>query len=213
MIFEHQSKNKIFLFAIFAVFLLGGVIFLIWPRFFNQPKQITCTQEAKICPNGSSVGRTGPKCEFAPCPFEVNNNSWKTFTTNKGVTFQYPENLSTNYIRPQEWPPKLLIIDDAVFSCEQGGLGINGRPGMTIQKRINNIIYCIENVSEGTAGTFYTDYTYTFLKDSKLVKFSFTLAYPECANYNNPQKTGCEQERQTFDLDMLINRIAESVQL
>jgi hypothetical protein len=29
-----------------------------------------CTQEAKVCPNGTSVGRTGPNCEFAPCPGE-----------------------------------------------------------------------------------------------------------------------------------------------
>lgn len=27
-----------------------------------------CTEEAKICPDGSAVGRTGPDCEFAPCP-------------------------------------------------------------------------------------------------------------------------------------------------
>ncbi|MFZ2253173.1 MAG: Gmad2 immunoglobulin-like domain-containing protein [Minisyncoccia bacterium] len=27
-----------------------------------------CTLEAKICPDGSSVGRTGPQCEFAECP-------------------------------------------------------------------------------------------------------------------------------------------------
>lgn len=27
-----------------------------------------CTQEAKLCPDGSSVGRTGPNCEFADCP-------------------------------------------------------------------------------------------------------------------------------------------------
>ena len=26
-----------------------------------------CTMEAKICPDGTSVGRTGPACEFAPC--------------------------------------------------------------------------------------------------------------------------------------------------
>lgn len=26
-----------------------------------------CTQEAKLCPDGSSVGRQGPNCEFAPC--------------------------------------------------------------------------------------------------------------------------------------------------
>jgi len=28
----------------------------------------TCTMEAKICSDGSTVGRTGPNCEFAPCP-------------------------------------------------------------------------------------------------------------------------------------------------
>jgi hypothetical protein len=28
-----------------------------------------CTLEAKICPNGASVGRTGPSCAFAACPF------------------------------------------------------------------------------------------------------------------------------------------------
>ncbi|MDP3763729.1 MAG: GerMN domain-containing protein, partial [bacterium] len=27
-----------------------------------------CTMEAKLCPDGSYVGRTGPKCEFAACP-------------------------------------------------------------------------------------------------------------------------------------------------
>ena len=32
------------------------------------PSQGVCTQEAKVCPDGSSVGRTGPNCEFAPCP-------------------------------------------------------------------------------------------------------------------------------------------------
>src|SRR3989338_6171267 len=27
-----------------------------------------CTQEAKLCHDGSYVGRTGPNCEFALCP-------------------------------------------------------------------------------------------------------------------------------------------------
>lgn len=29
---------------------------------------VACTMEAKICPDGSVVGRIGPNCEFAPCP-------------------------------------------------------------------------------------------------------------------------------------------------
>jgi hypothetical protein len=32
----------------------------------STPK--ACTMEAKVCPDGSSVGRTGPNCEFSPCP-------------------------------------------------------------------------------------------------------------------------------------------------
>lgn len=36
----------------------------------QSPK--ACTQEAKLCPDGSSVGRSGPKCEFASCSEEYN---------------------------------------------------------------------------------------------------------------------------------------------
>jgi len=55
-----------------------------------QPTSIACTQEAKICPDGSSVGRSGPNCEFAPCPSsEVTN--WQSYL-NEGLNFQisYP---------------------------------------------------------------------------------------------------------------------------
>ena len=31
---------------------------------------VVCTMDAKICPDGSGVGRVGPDCEFAPCPGE-----------------------------------------------------------------------------------------------------------------------------------------------
>lgn len=33
-----------------------------------------CTEEAKLCPDGSAVGRTGPECEFAACPAATNAN-------------------------------------------------------------------------------------------------------------------------------------------
>ena len=52
-------------------------------------KPIACTQEAKICPDGSSVGRTGPKCEFAACPAE------KTTTT---VVTAYIKSINGNQI-------------------------------------------------------------------------------------------------------------------
>jgi len=40
-------------------------------NFTSDNNPVACTQEAKICPDGSAVGRTGPNCEFAPCPSEA----------------------------------------------------------------------------------------------------------------------------------------------
>jgi len=34
----------------------------------NNTQPTACTMEAKICPDGSSVGRSGPNCEFTDCP-------------------------------------------------------------------------------------------------------------------------------------------------
>lgn len=56
----------------------------------NDNKQKACTLEAKICPDGSSVGRTGPNCEFATCP--SSSGAWETYTNQKmKFSFQYPQ--------------------------------------------------------------------------------------------------------------------------
>lgn len=34
----------------------------------DPPPGPICTREAKLCPDGSAVGRRGPDCEFDPCP-------------------------------------------------------------------------------------------------------------------------------------------------
>ncbi|MFA5994036.1 MAG: hypothetical protein WC823_03695 [Parcubacteria group bacterium] len=38
------------------------------PDINNDMPMRACTEEAKICPDGSAVARTGENCEFAPCP-------------------------------------------------------------------------------------------------------------------------------------------------
>lgn len=34
----------------------------------QPPEQVFCTMDAKMCPDGSFVGRIPPDCKFAPCP-------------------------------------------------------------------------------------------------------------------------------------------------
>ena len=74
--------NEIILFTIFALV----AIFILFSVF--QPARApgsdgpqACTLEAKICPDGSAVGRTGPNCEFAACPVATTTAA----TTTTGV--------------------------------------------------------------------------------------------------------------------------------
>jgi len=56
--------------SIIALFASVGVpVAIWWFGIHKQPAEpLSCTMEAKLCPDGSAVGRTGPNCEFAACP-------------------------------------------------------------------------------------------------------------------------------------------------
>lgn len=49
--------------------IIGAVIIVVIGIALQQNSQPrACTEEAKICPDGSAVGRVAPNCDFAPCP-------------------------------------------------------------------------------------------------------------------------------------------------
>ena len=60
-----KVSDKIILGIIVLATVVVGVYYL---NIKKEQTQIACTMEAKLCPDGSAVGRTGPNCEFAPCP-------------------------------------------------------------------------------------------------------------------------------------------------
>lgn len=70
---------------------IGG--YLIYSGKINlKQNEVRCTEEAKICPDGSSVGRVIPKCEFASCPSgSAETANWKTYTNDTyGYIVKYP---------------------------------------------------------------------------------------------------------------------------
>lgn len=82
---------------ILVIFFLTGL--LVYVLFFPRveiPVQVNpsdigknqkaCSQEAKVCSDGTSVGRTGPNCEFAPCPAAQNNAGSQTANV-KGAVY------------------------------------------------------------------------------------------------------------------------------
>jgi len=68
MILKRYFNNKRFLVIILSGIVLIGAGYLLRLRTDSINEPIFCTQEAKLCPDGSYVGRTGPNCEFAECP-------------------------------------------------------------------------------------------------------------------------------------------------
>lgn len=95
----HNPLNwlKLLIGAVIVLLVIAGVgigNFLLGSN-KNTPVQTACTMEAKLCPDGSSVGRSGPKCEFSPCPSPTPDPTanWKTYTnTEFGFSFKYPDN-------------------------------------------------------------------------------------------------------------------------
>ena len=67
-----QNRAFILIFIV-VVFILGGLLYIYnpSPTEYENPKEkepVVCTMEAKLCSDGSYVGRTGPNCEFTACP-------------------------------------------------------------------------------------------------------------------------------------------------
>lgn len=61
-----------------AVILVVGVGAFLYKSAIEKPQEMytgqtvatttACSQDARVCPDGTAVGRTGPNCSFAACP-------------------------------------------------------------------------------------------------------------------------------------------------
>src|ERR1035437_9718286 len=84
--------NKSFILIVVAIIVVAGASYFIFkPQPSVQVKQVACSMEAKLCPDGSSVGRSGPNCEFAACPSEI------TYITYKNTKYGFNVSLPTSW--------------------------------------------------------------------------------------------------------------------
>lgn len=68
-----MNNSKIFMIILAVVVIVGGIAIgfkILGVDDLTQgsaESEVICTADAKMCPDGSYVGRQGPGCEFAPC--------------------------------------------------------------------------------------------------------------------------------------------------
>lgn len=59
-------------------------------------EQVGCQEDAKLCPDGTAVGRVAPDCEFAPCPTTYDIGSISHWLCEDGSWKQNPEQCFEN---------------------------------------------------------------------------------------------------------------------
>ena len=171
-------------------------------------EKIVCTAEAKLCPDGSYVSRSGSTCDFSPCP--SSNTHFKTFSNlDLGISYKYPERLPTEYVEVVDWPPRIKILNGPL-SCNTL-VSNNGRAETLGNRTLNGRSYCAAKEVQGAAGSIYTQHAYTTSIDDKVVFLTFSLRTPQCDNYEEPKRSTCKNEQSAFSVDDLTDQIVSTL--
>lgn len=94
------KRTKIIIGIAFVIsFLVLG--YFAWPKIQNKPNGVACTQEAKLCPDGTYVGRTGLNCEFAVCSGAVSQLEYKN--SEYGFAVALPESWRGYTVTIDKW--------------------------------------------------------------------------------------------------------------
>lgn len=175
---------------------------------------VHCSNDAKLCPNGTTVLRSGSQCEFAACPSVYGEvSAWQATKDKKsGVAFKYPLTLSnSDYLTAREWPPQFTVTKEA-YACVATA-ATSTASSFTREETFNGNTYCVTERKEGAAGSTYTEYKVAFAKEEKLLTMSFTVQTVQCLNYDGSQQSVCQSAQAAFKVEELVDTIAGTIKL
>jgi hypothetical protein len=121
----------------------------------------------------------------------------------KSLDFNFPETFNTEYITFLDWPPKVQIVPGPLNCTPLNSAGV------TELRNINGRNFCVTEVTEGAAGSIYTQYAYAFEHEDETVFLTFNTRMPQCANFIEPDMSECNNERFAFNLDREIGEIVD----
>lgn len=108
--------------AVIFILIIGFAIYKF--NFTNNNFHYACTEEAKLCPDGSAVGRTGPNCEFAACPEQSTADAIKQLFAGKYL--KYDNNMEVKIYKETTNHAGGMI---RMFPGEPGGLFLTVKIG------------------------------------------------------------------------------------
>lgn len=194
-------KKSIALLACVVITGIGGYFFgahILYPHKTSDPiKQ----EGVPDVPSTTSGAPQAPTDSY---------RGWERGTdANTGILFRYPNKLQTQYISLVDWPPRFQVLEQPFLCTEAGDVVAQG--GETSRHIISGRPYCVTRVDEGAAGSVYSQYAYAFPYGDGEVILTLTLRAPNCENYDEPNRSACDAERESFGLDALVDSIAQSI--
>src|SRR3989344_6674799 len=180
-----------------VIFLIAG--FLQWQGSLavaQNANKVACTQEAKLCPDGSYVGRTGPDCEFAQCP--VTNDAagnWQIYAdVANGFEFRYPQSFNTRYASLQQIPTAIVMAAQSQNIDSKGCYIPQAGTPTTSEMIMNGIKFCITESEDIGAGQLYKSYYFSTFRNEKYIILEFVVHTSNgCTAYAaSPQQKECE---------------------
>lgn len=174
-----MNKNKQGFAPIVIILIIAGVLVVAGGVYYYKialkqtPKTIACSTDAKICPDGTAVGRVAPTCEFTPCPPQATTTqeqtvqdetlNWKTYRNEKyGFEFRYPVGL---FLRETENDRST----DSIISVK---ITKDNRENVVITKK-GEVVIMLNNTSDAgckiDSNTFLSQKSNFYQKDKELV--------------------------------------------
>jgi hypothetical protein len=167
--FDKASAATIAVIIVVVLLIAAGGI---WYYISYKPQPKACTLEAKLCPDGSYVSRTGPNCEFAECPIvEDQFKDWKTYTNEKyGFEIKYPPQFK------QISSPYLVAFGE--YDAEKNLKGYVEFSVIVLDK--NNSCDAVDYFNHKIKGEFVTGEEIKLLDENARVwKVQYTMLAPE----------------------------------
>lgn len=165
--------------AVMALLVIcSGVYIYANKKTIDSP--IACTAEAKLCPDGSAVGRIGPDCEFALCPTDTISDKQgvfdnpTTFNVNDKIVFSDGLSISLKEINDSRCKPEVQCFWQgelsALFDINKNSSSEEIRLGTVNNKKI---------VSQG-----YTFFLEKATEKSVTIIVSINLANDDTSSIN-----------------------------
>ncbi len=149
-----MNTNKALIgFISIGLVLSAAIIYAVWSQektLPGQPEYVMCTDEAKLCSDGSAVGRTGPHCEFAACPAVSAPSISEENAAIEGKHLVYFRSFAQDGLSAtvEVDPIEIFVGEEATVAAMQDS-GCSRENVITCAPSLNNSFY-VRNLSSST---------------------------------------------------------------